>query len=62
MDNAKRLQTAEELAVALSVPIWKVRTLYRSGKIPHLKLGHRTVRFDFDAVMKALEQETAATR
>lgn len=56
----KRLLTPDELADALNVPIWKARTLWRSGRIPVVRLGHRTVRFDLDAVLAALNQ--AATK
>jgi len=55
----KRLLTPSELAASLNVPIWKARHLYRKGVIPKIVLGHRTVRFDLDAVLAALEQHTA---
>jgi excisionase family DNA binding protein len=49
------LLTKEELAERLRAPsIRLVEELMRSGKIPFLRLGHRTVRFDWPKVQAAL--------
>jgi excisionase family DNA binding protein len=55
----KRLLTPAELAASLNVPIWKARSLWQAGKIPVIRLGHRTVRFDFAEVLKALQDKAA---
>jgi hypothetical protein len=36
-------------------PVRTIRSLKASGKIPFLKLGHRTLRFSASKVLKALE-------
>lgn len=51
---ADKMLTTEELAQVLQVPVSTVKTMYRTKRIPHLKLGHRTVRFDLPAVVAAL--------
>lgn len=56
----KRLLTPYELAATLNVPIWKARELWRSKKIPVIRLGHRTVRFDLTEVLKALQNGNKA--
>lgn len=50
------LLTLKELSERLRMHPDTVRGLYRRGVIPGLKLGHRTLRFDFDRVYKALEK------
>ena len=51
-----RLKTAEEIATALGENTRTISTLRRSGKIPYLKLGWRTVRYDLDKVVAALQR------
>ncbi len=51
----EQLLTAEKLAERLDLSVTKVRTLYRSGKIPRLKLGYRAVRFYWPDVLAALK-------
>jgi excisionase family DNA binding protein len=53
-----RLLTAAEIAELLSVPERWVRESSRSGRIPHIKLGHY-VRFDRDDVLAWVEQQKA---
>lgn len=55
----KRLLTPAELAASLNVPIWYARSLWQSGKIPVVRLGHRTIRFDFTEVMRSLNAAAA---
>ncbi len=51
------LITKKELAARLNVPSTKlVDELMQSRKIPFLRLGHRTVRFDWLKVQAALSK------
>lgn len=50
------LLTLRELAQRLKLHPDTARSLYRRGKIPGLKLGHRTLRFDYAQVLEALRQ------
>lgn len=55
-----KLLTAEELAVVLGVHPNTVLTGARSGLIPSLRMGPRVLRFDVDAVLKAMAAKPAA--
>ena len=44
------------LSVAIGVPPRTIQTWIHSGKIPFLKIGHRTVLFDEEKVRAALER------
>jgi excisionase family DNA binding protein len=44
----------EELGARLKLHPETVRGLYRRGTIPGLRIGHRTLRFDYEAVLEAL--------
>lgn len=48
------LLTKEELAARLKVPLNYVIVLRKSGKIPCIRFGHRTIRFELDRVLQAL--------
>lgn len=50
------LLTLDELAHKLKMHPVTVRGLKRRGVIPALKLGHRTLRFEYDKVLDALRQ------
>lgn len=50
------LLTLVELAQRLRLHPDTARGLYRRGIIPGLKLGHRTLRFDYAQVLEALRQ------
>jgi len=51
------LLTKEELRVALNLPSTRmIDELVRKRKIPMIRFGHRTVRFDLAKVMVALEK------
>lgn len=52
------LLTQDELARRLGVSTYTVARWRRSGSIPFTRLGGRTVRFDFDAVVRAREAIT----
>lgn len=54
MDRAKRFLNKSEVAEALGLTKRGVEEMMRRRKIPFLKLGHRTVRFDWEAVEKAV--------
>lgn len=49
------LLTLDQLAQRLQVHPVTARGLYRRHVIPGLKLGHRTLRFDYPAVLAALQ-------
>jgi excisionase family DNA binding protein len=58
------LLTKEELAARLRVPsIRIIEQMMRKRQIPFIKLGHRTVRFDWVKVEQAVARlETAAIK
>lgn len=51
----KKYYTTKELAELLGVSQWFI--LHQMPAIPHVKLGHRTVRFDLEEVKKWLKQK-----
>jgi excisionase family DNA binding protein len=55
MDN-ERLITINELAERLSLHPVTVRGLHRRKVIPSITIGHRTLRFEFAAVVEALRR------
>ena len=53
------LLTKEELRVRLNVPhIRIIEEMTRKRKLPCVRLGHRTLRYSWPAVQKALEKLT----
>jgi excisionase family DNA binding protein len=54
----ERLLGYEELAREIGLPIRTVRSLTYRGIIPHIRLGHRTVKFQPSKVQRALEKRT----
>ena len=50
--------TRSELAQALKISISETYNLVNAGVIPCIRLTSRLIRFDWDAVMKALEGRT----
>jgi len=52
--GATRLITTSELASRLGVTSDTIRKWTREGRIPCLRVGQKTLRFDADAVMAAL--------
>jgi len=54
--TGEELLTLEELAERLRLHPDTARGLYRRGIIPGLKLGHRTLRFEYSKVIEALRQ------
>ncbi len=50
------LLTKKELAAELRTPLTGVQALTRERKIPCIRLGHRTVRYDLEAVLAALKK------
>ena len=63
----KKLLTEEELRVALNLPnVHAVRELRHKRKIPFVRLGYRTIRYNEAKVLAALEkltvQEAGAAR
>lgn len=54
MTASDDLLTIEELAGKLHIHPGTLRGLYRHKKIPGLKIGHRTLRFEYPAVLDAL--------
>ena len=49
------LLTVEELAERLAISPRTVIELARTGRIPEIRLGPRTRRFDFEAVLSAVK-------
>src|SRR2546430_13954351 len=59
---SERLLTAADVAELLSVPVTWVREHTRSGRIPHVRLGHY-VRYRQETVVSwVAEQEAGAVR
>ena len=56
MNTSGELITLTDLARRLKLHPNTARGLYRRGVIPGLKLGHRTLRFDFPEVVEALRR------
>ena len=54
--SAPALLTITDLSKRLQLHPSTTRKLYRSGRIPGLKIGCRTLRFDFVAVLDALRK------
>ena len=54
MNTTAELLTITELSQRLKLHPTTTRGLYRRGVIPGVKIGHRTLRFDFDEVVQAL--------
>ena len=50
------LLTLDELAHRLKMHPDTVRSLWRRRAFPGLRIGHRTLRFEYDAVLDALRQ------
>ena len=59
-DGARRLLTARELAAVLGVTSSTVRRWARSGRVPCLRTGHRFIRFERDAALRALSLADAS--
>jgi excisionase family DNA binding protein len=51
-----KLLTEEQLANILETSVYNVRHLRHRKKIPFIRLGHRSIRFDLVKVRKALEK------
>jgi len=52
----------EQMAGELGVPIRSLRQMVYRGVIPHLRLGHRTVKFQRSRVVKALARREVRER
>lgn len=52
------LLDAAGLARRLQVGVDHVQELRRSGRIPHVRIGPKTIRFDFAEVLAALRSGT----
>ena len=57
---SERLLTATDVAELLSVPVSWVREHTRSGRIPHVQLGHY-VRYRPETVVRWIGQQEATT-
>lgn len=56
-NETDKLLTKEELREKLNVPSTRmIDELMRKRKIPFIKLGHKTVRFDYEKVRAALDK------
>jgi hypothetical protein len=53
---AKRLVDIKGLSAEKGLKERQIRTFYQNGLIPFIKLGHRTILFDADKVIAALER------
>jgi excisionase family DNA binding protein len=52
-----------QMAAELGVPVRSLRQLVYKGVVPHLRLGHRTVKFQRSQIEKALRRrEVKATK
>lgn len=55
--NAPQLVDAQELAKLLGVNVNVVYRLSGTNRIPRYRIGHRTIRFDYEEVKAALRLE-----
>lgn len=55
--NQKPLLTAEQVGELLNVAVAEVWRMARSGALPCIRLGHRTMRFDPDDVQKYIDNK-----
>ena len=56
MPQSSKLVDINGLEDRSGIPKRTLRTLYRGNKIPYIKVGYRTVLFDPDKVMAALNK------
>jgi excisionase family DNA binding protein len=56
------LKTVTEIATALGESVRTIRNWQAKGIIPHIVVGHRTVRFRLDVVLAALEKRQTKGR
>ena len=54
------LKTEDEIASALGESVRTVRSLWHARIIPGIVLGHRTVRYNLDAVLHAISKRTVS--
>jgi excisionase family DNA binding protein len=54
--------TAKELAERLGEKVFTIQRWSRNKVIPTIKLGHRTVRFDYESVIAALLKKQGRAR
>lgn len=52
----RKLLTADQLAKELKVGVETVTDWGRSGRIPRIRISHKIIRFDRDAVVSALSR------
>jgi len=57
--TGEKLLTLNELAGRLDLHPSTVRRLWRARRFPGIWLGHRTLRFDWPAVLAALDHRQA---
>jgi excisionase family DNA binding protein len=57
-DLGFQLVDAKTVASAMGLPVPRVWALVRAGKIPAVRVGHRTMKFDVTAVKAAVEAMT----
>ena len=58
--NARELLTATEIAVVLNVSRRTIQEWARREVIPSVRLSHKIIRFDRDAVVQALTAKGAS--
>ena len=59
MENESDLLTARELANRLRVTPGTVLWWARQGRIPSLRLSHKVIRYNLDAVLQAMATKPA---
>jgi excisionase family DNA binding protein len=60
--STTQLITIQDLARQMNCGEHVIRDLVRKGRIPCVRLGHRTLRFDSEEVRKALAQPVVEAR
>lgn len=60
--EALRLITAREMATLLGAKPEAVRSWARDGRVPCLRVGRRTLRFDVDGVLAAIYVASPSSR
>lgn len=52
----EKLLNIQELSAEINLPVRTIRTLLQKRRVPCIKLGHRTMRFNPAKVMAALDR------
>jgi excisionase family DNA binding protein len=58
----EKLLTYSELSEQTGIPVRSLRTLVSTGVLPHLRFGHRTIKFAPSKVEKAIAKREVVAK